>query len=303
MGEEYLLDKGIRFKIVYQYSDELCSSEDTKACCRRLLENGVEAIFFVGGDGTARDIFYVIQNTLPLIGIPAGVKMYSGIFCTTVGASVRVLSDFLSEHYELGEEEIVDINEESYRRDLLDLKIYGYALTLKSLEDIQGSKQTSYAQNGDNQERIAKYFIERMEKGVHYILGPGTTVKSIPRLLNEPYTLLGVDILLNGKTIALDVNEEQIMQVVGGCRAKVVVSPLGKQGIVFGRGNQQISSKIIKMIGKENLVFLATERKLMDMKRNYLVADVDEPEIAKMLCGYTRVLIDYNIEKVVKIVC
>ncbi|MGQ9781680.1 MAG: ATP-NAD kinase family protein [Nitrososphaeria archaeon] len=303
MGQDYLLNKGVRFKIAYEYSGEYSTSADTEDCCKKFLENGVEVIFFVGGDGTARNVYNVVQNTLPLIGIPAGVKMYSGVFCTTISASTKIFLDFLNGNYELGEEEIIDVDEESYRKDFFNLRIYGYALTLRSHTDMQGSKQESYSQDKENQERIAKYFIERMERNIYYILGPGTTVKSIPRLLNEPNTLLGVDILLNGKIIALDVNEEQIMQTVENNKAKVVVSPLGKQGIVFGRGNQQISSKIIKLVGKENLVFLATERKLMDMKRNYLIADLDDPEMREKLYGYVRVLIDYNTEKVMKLVC
>ena len=303
MGEEYLLNKGIDFKVIYEYQTKLSTVKDTENLCEKLIENQVDIIFFVGGDGTARDVFRVVRGMLPLIGIPAGVKMYSGIFCTTISTSIKMFSDFINGNYELGEEEIIDVDEESYREDRLDLKIYGYALTLKRYDNLQGSKQESHSQDKDNQERIAKYFIEKMEKDTYYILGPGTTVKAIPRLLNEPNTLFGVDILFNGKIIALDVNEELIIKITEEKKVKVVVSPLGGQGIIFGRGNQQISSKVIKMVGKENLMLLATEEKLRDMRRSYIIGDFDDIEIRKMLSGYVRVLVDYNTEKVLKLIC
>lgn len=303
MGEDYLLNKGMYYKVIYEYQTKLSTIKDTENSCGKLIENKVDIIFFVGGDGTARDIFRVVRNMLPLIGIPAGVKMYSGVFCTTISTSIKMFLDFLNGNYQLGEEEIIDVDEENYRKDRFNLKIYGSALTLKRYDNLQGSKQETYSQDKDNQERIAKYFIEKMEKDTYYILGPGTTVKTIPRLLNESSTLFGVDILLNGKIIALDVNEELTLKITEEKKAKVVVSPLGRQGIIFGRGNQQISSNVIKMVGKENLVFLATERKLEDMRRNYLIGDLDDIEIRKMISGYVRVLVDYNTEKILKLIC
>jgi predicted polyphosphate/ATP-dependent NAD kinase len=185
--------------------------------------------------------------------------------------------------------------------DKLYLKVYGYALTFEDNENIQGSKQESTDQDIDNQERIAKYFIENIENGTYYILGPGLTVKAIPRILNQPYTLLGVDILLDRSVIKLDLNEEQVIDVIKNKRAKIVVSPLGGQGVIFGRGNQQISSKILRMVGKENIVILSTERKLASIKRSYLIADVNDYETKQILKGYFRILVDYNVEKVFRI--
>lgn len=261
MGEDYLLNKGINFEITYEYKGKLSTSKDTKMFCEKLVNDNVEAIFFVGGDGTACDIFQIIGKRIPIIGIPAGVKMYSGIFCTATNTSVKTFSNFLRGSCELCEEEIIDINEEDYREDKFNLKVYGYALTLKEPENIQGSKSNDYSQDRYNQERIAKYFIENMKRETYYILGPGTTVKAIPKMLNQPYTLLGVDILFDGKVIALDVNEKNILNTIDGKKVKLILSPLGGQGIILGRGNQQISSKVLKTIKKRDLILLATEKK------------------------------------------
>jgi len=303
MGEDYLLNKGIDFKVTYEYKGKLSTSKDTERLCGKLVTDGVEVIFFVGGDGTACDIFQIIGNRIPMIGIPAGVKMYSSIFCTTVNTSVKTFSNFLEGSYELCEEEIIDINEEDYRKGEFNLKVYGYALTLKESDNIQGSKSDYYGQDKDNQERIAKYFIEKIEKGTYYVIGPGTTIKTIPKMLNQPYTLLGVDILLDGKIIALDVNENRILDLIDEKKVKLVLSPLGGQGIILGRGNQQISSKVLRMIKKQNLILMATEKKLKDLRRNYLIADVDDDFVRKMLSGYVRVWVDYNTEKVLKLIC
>jgi predicted polyphosphate/ATP-dependent NAD kinase len=301
MGEDYLLGTNFDYKVVYRYKEKTSMREDTTRASNRFIENNVDAIFFVGGDGTARDIFQITKNLIPIIGIPAGVKMLSGIFCTTVHSAVRIFGNLINGKYERTLQEIIDVDEGKYRMDKLYLKVYGYALTFEDNENIQGSKQESTDQDIDNQERIAKYFIENIENGTYYILGPGLTVKAIPRILNQPYTLLGVDILLDRSVIKLDLNEEQVIDVIKNKRAKIVVSPLGGQGIIFGRGNQQISSKILRMVGKENIVILSTERKLASIKRSYLIADVNDYETKQILKGYFRILVDYNVEKVFRI--
>ncbi len=303
MGEDYLINKGIDYNVIYKYKGNISTREDTNKSCQKMLENGVEAIFFVGGDGTARDIFNVVRNKVPLIGIPSGVKMYSGIFCVTLSSSIRMFADFLNGEYELDEVEIIDVDETDYRLNKFKPKIYGYALTLSKLENIQGTKNGLSNIDWEYQKRIVKYFLEKMEEDTYYILGPGTTVKAILKELKQPSTLLGVDILYNKTVVGRDVNEEQILDIIKGKKAKIVVSPLGGQGIILGRGNQQISSKILKEVGKNGLIVLATERKLASIKRGYLVADIDDVVVRKLFQGYVRVLVDYNTEKVLKLVC
>ncbi len=301
MGEDYLLGKNLDYKVVYRYQGETSTREDTTRASNRFIENNVDTIFFVGGDGTARDVFQITKDLIPIIGIPAGVKMLSGIFCTTVHSAVRTFGNLINEKYGRTWQEIIDVDEREYRVDKLYLKVYGYALTLEDNENIQGSKQEFTDQDIDNQERIAKYFVENIEEGTYYILCPGLTVKAIPKILNQPYTSLGVDILLDRRVIRLDLNEEQVIDVIKNKRTKIVVSPLGGQGVIFGRGNQQISSKILRIVGKENIVILSTERKLASIKRRYLIADVNDCEAREMLKGYFRVLVDYNVEKVIRI--
>ncbi len=154
----------------------------------------------------------------------------------------------------------------------------------------------------DNQEMIAKYIIETMEQNVYYILGPGTTVRAIAEVLGFDKTLLGVDICLNQQLIAKDVNETQILQIISGKKAKIVVSPIGNQGFMLGRGSLQISPQVIREVGKEDIIVIATRYKLSSIPQGFLRVDTRDNELDTMLKNsYIRVIVDYNEIRILKI--
>jgi predicted polyphosphate/ATP-dependent NAD kinase len=148
----------------------------------------------------------------------------------------------------------------------------------------------------ENQAAIAIYIIEEMKTEVIYIVGPGTTTRTIGDLLDQKKTLLGVDIFQGKKIVAKDVNEKQILQTINGKATKIIVTPIGGQGFIFGRGNQQISSKVIRQVGLENIAVVATKSKLDRL--DSLRVDTGDPELDEHFrARVIRVIVDYKIFK------
>ncbi|MEM1742233.1 MAG: ATP-NAD kinase, partial [Desulfurococcaceae archaeon] len=159
---------------------------------------------------------------------------------------------------------------------------------------VQSSKTIAYSgDEEDNKIAIARYVIENMSNDTVYILGPGTTVKTINKLLGIPATILGVDVLYNYKLLVKDAWEKQLIEILDRFnKAKIILSPIGGQGFILGRGNQQISPNVIKRIGRENIVIVSTWSKIREL--DYLRIDTGDYELDKLLEGYYPVLVDYN---------
>ncbi|MDQ1279430.1 MAG: hypothetical protein QG670_692 [Thermoproteota archaeon] len=300
MGESETKECGFEFKVVGERKDETFA-EDTREAARMIKEEGVELLVFCGGDGTARDVLDAVQETIPVLGVPTGVKMHSGVFAVSPGSAAVIVVRFLFEGLPLREMEVMDVDEVAFRNERLSARLYGYVLTPYEPGFIQSSKIASPATEDElhNQAAIGVYMIEEMESDVVYIMGPGTTTRTITDLLDEKKTLLGVDILLNKKITARDVNEEGILRAIKSRKAKIVVTPIGGQGFIFGRGNQQISSRVIKAVGLENIIVVATKDKLKDLKT--LRVDTGDALLDKELKGYRKVITDYKEEHVVSV--
>ncbi|HEC71984.1 MAG TPA: ATP-NAD kinase, partial [Thermoplasmatales archaeon] len=117
MGESILRQSSFRdFDIVYTPKNpDKTSARDTKMACEKMLETGVDLILFCGGDGTARDIYEVVDKKTPMLGIPAGVKMHSGVFAINPDAAAKILKRYLDNELRIGEVELLDLDEEKYR--------------------------------------------------------------------------------------------------------------------------------------------------------------------------------------------
>ncbi|MCD6504303.1 ATP-NAD kinase family protein [Candidatus Bathyarchaeota archaeon] len=300
MGENEARDFGFTCRVFGERKKET-TAEDTKYVARKALEEDVDLLVFCGGDGTARDVFEAVGTEIPVLGVPTGVKMHSAVFAVGPRAAARITIGFLLGKLPLREAEVMDVDEEAFREGRLSARLYGYVLTPYEPDLVQGVKIASPATEDEvrNQAAIAIYLIENMEPDVVYILGPGTTTRTIADLLDERKTLLGVDLLCNKKLIARDVNERQILEAIEGRKAKIVVTPIGGQGFIFGRGNQQISPEVIRRVGKENIIVVATEGKLRRLR--YLRVDTGDPELDEELKGYIRVITDYKVERMVRV--
>lgn len=277
------------------------SREDTIAIAKT-MRNYVDVLVFVGGDGTARDICEAVGVSLPVIGVPSGVKMYSSVFALSPITAARLLDLFLKGDVVLAEREVLDIDEEAFRRDELVVKLYGYLLVPLHGNLVQPSK-TMYTDADEElaKNAIAEYIVENMEPDIPYILGPGSTVKAICRKLNIDCTLLGVDILVNRQLVVKDAWEKDLLDTINRYgRVKLVITPIGGQGFLFGRGNQQISPRVLSLVKKEDIMIVATERKIRSIGR--LIVDTGDPSVDLKLSGYMRVLVDYNRFITVKVI-
>lgn len=274
------------------------SAKDTKTAVKLLITAKVNLIVFVGGDGTAKDIFDAMQGygEVPVLGVPSGVKMYSGIFAVNPSDAVNVVLTFAGNQAEIAEFEIMDADEKAIRSDTFAVKLHGFLKGPFVPMRIQGSKQISpeTVDEKENQTAIARFIIEEMQPEATYILCPGTTVKRIAEQLGVEKTVLGVDIYRRGKVI-LDVDERTILEEVEDWQNTwIILSPIGHQGILLGRGNQQISPEITKRVGKQRMIVAATKSKLQSIEGNVLRVDTGNVEADKILKGYIKVVTDYR---------
>ena len=242
------------------------SSKHTKIAAKIMKNyNDLKLILFVGGDGTARDILNVIGQSTPCLGIPAGVKTFSSVFSLNPRTASSIVMQFIFDEILLKESEVLDIDEIEYRNGKLLSKFYGFLLTPYNPDYSQQSKMGSTISDLDNQERIAKRIVELLEKDILYLLGPGTTTKVITDKLDQPKTVLGIDICLNKKIIAQDLNERKILKYIKGNKVKIIISPIGKQGFLFGRGNLQFTPHILQKVGPKNIIIISTKFKLQNI--------------------------------------
>jgi predicted polyphosphate/ATP-dependent NAD kinase len=298
MGQKETRNASFPAQLLPMKIAEKTTAEDTKTAVSLLIAANVDLIVFVGGDGTAKDIFDAMQGcrAVPVLGVPSGVKMYSGIFAINPADAVDVVLAFTQKQAEVTDFEIMDTDEKAIRSDAFAVKLHGFLKGPFLPAHIQGSKQVSpeTVDERENQIAIARFVIEEMPVNAIWILGPGTTVKCIAELLGVGKTVLGVDIYSKGKVI-LDVDEKKILKEVKDWRNTwIVLSPIGRQGILLGRGNQQISPEVIEHVGKQRIIVAATKSKLQSIEGNVLRVDTGDVETDKMLKGYIRVVTDYR---------
>jgi len=300
MGEIILKELGYDPKVLGSAVKEVTSASDTREAARVMMEYSVDLIVFAGGDGTAADIVEVVGTRVPVLGIPSGVKMFSGVFAATPAKAAEVLLMFLRGETVLVEREVMDIDEKAYREGRLSASLRGIALTPYVSSLIQNGKDTA---TGDNlelmKESIAARIVEEMKQDAYYVLGPGSTVTKVAEFLGVEKTVLGIDILLNRKLVAVDVDEKTLLETVKG-DAFIILSPLGGQGTLLGRGNQPISPTVLRKVGLENIIAIATPQKLLVLKT--LSVDTGDSELDSELRGYRRVIVGYHETKVMKVI-
>lgn len=301
MGENEAREATLDPKVIGKIAAGGTTSEDTRRAAGEMTREEVDLMVVVGGDGTMRDVLDVVGKDVPLLGVPAGVKLHSAAFSTGPEAAAETVLKFLWEELPLQEAEVMDVDEEAYRVGRLSAKLYGYVMVPYEPSLLQGSKVASLEAEAeaDQQAAIAKHVVEHMEPDTIHLLCPGTTTRAVAEALGEEKTLLGVDVVRDRKIVATDVNERQILEIIEGKKAKVIVSPIGGQGFIFGRGNQQISPEVIRKVGKANVLVIATPRKLSAIRE--LKVDTGDPELDKDFKGHIRVVAGYGIVRMVPV--
>jgi predicted polyphosphate/ATP-dependent NAD kinase len=205
---------------------------------------------------------------------------------------------FLREELPLREAEVMDVDEKAFRKGRLSAELYGYVLAPYEPHLVQANKLASPMTESElhNQAGTALYVIDNMKADVIYVIGPGTTTRAIAGVLDAKKTLLGVDLFLNKKIISNDVNETQILETIRGRPAQIIVTPIGGQGFIFGRGNQQISAKVIRQVGLDNIVVVATASKLRSLQG--LRVDTGDSDLdGAFRKRKIKVVADYKVER------
>jgi len=302
MGADIALAAGFRPALTDMVAPGETTAADTKRAARAMRERGVALILFAGGDGTARDVEQTIGTSLPVLGIPAGVKMHSAVYATSPRAAAALLLRLLrGASWRCREAEVMDIDEDAFRQGRVSARLFGYLLVPQDPGLVQGLKTGSGGGEDAALAGIAADVVARMEDDALYIVGPGTTTRAIAARLGLPKTLLGVDVVRRGALVAADVNEAGLRELLGGTPARIVVTPIGGQGHLFGRGNQQISPWVIARVGREHIIVVATPGKLAALRGQPFLVDTGDPALDAALAGFVRVVTGYRAETVYRI--
>jgi predicted polyphosphate/ATP-dependent NAD kinase len=293
MGESCLEECGLDYKVVYS-ALPVTSSKDTIRTCQAFLDEGVDLILFCGGDGTARDVAGIAGST-PILAIPAGVKMHSGVFAASPQAAADLVMRFLNGELNLRDTEIVDVDEELYRAGILQTKLYALAKT-PYLPVLVAERKRIYSSDQEDEfkDQIALFASEFMQDGSAYIIGAGTTTSRIADILGLEKTLLGVDVVKDGRLMITDASEQDLLELLDReTRVMIIISPIGAQGFILGRGNQQLSAEVIRRVGIDKLIIISTPHKLAEIP--YLLVDTGDEDLDESLAGKRQVVTGYRI--------
>ncbi|MDR3353923.1 MAG: ATP-NAD kinase family protein [Synergistaceae bacterium] len=277
------------------------SAEDTAKLAVRMLSDGIDLILFAGGDGTARDICGAVGERALVLGIPAGVKIHSAVFAKSPREAGRLLSEFVSGSRARRSErlcEVMDIDEDAYRNGSLSARLFGYMRVPYEKGRIQGLKSGTPASDSEAQASAAAEaaLIIESEMDTLFFIGAGTTTRALKAALcelGESGTLLGVDAWLGGRLMGTDLAERDIIGLMDKHphkRTRIVITPIGGQGFIFGRGSQQFSPDVIRRAGKENIMLLSSPAKLQSLAGEPLLIDTGDAELDEYLGGYYKII-------------
>ncbi|MCF8067957.1 MAG: ATP-NAD kinase family protein [Desulfobacterales bacterium] len=299
MGEDEAISCGFTPVVFGAITPGATKPEDTTRAAKELVRRGVSLLLFTGGDGTARNIYDAVSDSFPVLGIPGGVKIHSGVYAASPVKAARLVIDFVRNNGKISLQtaEVMDIDEELIRQDKVSAKLYGFMKIPYERGLNQSSKAGSNPGEGVHQDEIASDIIHNMDKDVIYLVAPGTTTKTFMDKLGLKGTLLGIDAVRNQKIEATDMNEAGILDLMKrepDTRFKIIIAIIGRQGYLFGRGNQQLSADVIRQVGRENIIVVATENKILSLKGEPFLLDTGDEELDKELEGYIKVIIGFG---------
>lgn len=295
MGEESVSAAELECQVVAA-AQSPSSAEDTIAAATKLESMGVDLIVFAGGDGTARDMVTAVGDRVPVLGIPAGVKMHSGVYAVSPQAAGELLVRLVQGGLvDIGLCEVRDIDEQAFREGRVRTRFYGELRVPREGGFLQQVKSSGREVEALVIQDIGAELVESMEPDCLYLVGPGTTPSGLMDELGLENTLLGIDAVCNGELVASDLGESQILDLLDSHpNARIVVTAIGGQGHVFGRGNQQLSATVIRRVGIDQLVFVASKTKIAELQGRPLLVDTGDVELDRQLTGYHTVITGYH---------
>lgn len=295
MGEAVARGLGFATTVLHQPAGTT-SAADTRATAAALRVARVDLLLFAGGDGTARDICDEVGLALPVLGLPAGVKMHSGVFAVTPRAAAEVVRLMVEGGLVLVDvAEVRDIDEQALREGRVAARWYGEMKVPAEGRYLQQVKCNGREVEALVLQEIAADVGERMDDpAVTWLIGPGTTPAAVMEALGLPNTLLGVDAVRDGEVVAADADAATLERLVAEGPCRLVITATGGQGMLLGRGNQQLSPAVLRAVGREGLVVVATHEKLAGLQGRPLLMDVPDDALAQALEGFVEVTTGYH---------
>jgi predicted polyphosphate/ATP-dependent NAD kinase len=260
-------------------------------------EHHIDVLLFAGGDGTARNIYEAVDEAVPVLGIPAGVKIHSGVYAVTPHAAGLVIEKMINQELvSLLETSVMDIDEDAFRNGVVRAKQYGEMRVPAEHRYVQATKSGGREVEELVLQDIADYIKDNMDDDDYYLIGSGSTCAFLMDTLGLENTLLGIDGVHDGQVIAKDMTEEDILQLLTEHpgKVKLVITVIGGQGHIIGRGNQQLSSSVLSKLDQEDIFIIATKTKLKELDGRPLIVDSDDPELNRHFAGVMRVITGYE---------
>ncbi|MCL1147700.1 ATP-NAD kinase family protein [Shewanella marinintestina] len=293
MGEILAKSMGFTTRVVYQ-APETTAAQDTEKVVSELLNETLDLLLFAGGDGTARDVYAIADDKLPVLGVPAGVKIHSGVYGITPHASGMVVKMLLDgDLVSLMSADVMDIDEVAFRTGVVRARRFGEMLVPAEPRYVQAVKMGGKESDELVLADLAAEAIELMEDNL-CIMGSGSTVAAVMGELALENTLLGVDLIQGETLVASDLSANGLLQLTENKPLKLFITLIGGQGHILGRGNQQLSPELIRRVGKDNIVILATKTKLKALEGRPLIVDSGDPKLDIELTGYYKVVTGYH---------
>lgn len=297
MGETVARQLGFMTQVIGEAMHEPTQPEDTCAAARALMREKVDLILFAGGDGTARLIADVVGIHQPVLGVPSGVKMHSGVYAIAPEAAGEIILQLLDHQLvTIAERDVKDIDEDAFRQGQVRPKYYGTLLVPEDSQRLQQVKNAGMERDELAQIDVAQTLIEQIDDTTLYIVGPGSTTQVFLQELGLDGTLLGIDLLLNRQLLARDLSAQQIddyLQQHPGS-VKIIITAIGGQGHILGRGNQQLTPAILRRVGKENILVIAARGKILSLQGRPLLVDTNDLELDNQFSGYHPVIVGYR---------
>jgi len=302
MGERVVREWGGKPELLPMEVGDRTTAEHTSDGAARMRGMGVDLLLFAGGDGTARDVVAVVGDQLVCLGIPTGVKMHSAVFAVNPARGGELAAEHLfGDAGRTRAAEVMDIDEQALREGHVAARLFGYMTIPYRRGHVQGLKAGSTEDERHVQQAIAGGIVGGMEEDVAYVVGPGTTTAEVMRRLELDFSLVGVDLVRNGELVGRDLGEDEILALLADGPGSIIVTPVGGQGYLFGRGNQPISSRVIRRVGKERIIIAATPSKLFSLRGEPLRVDSGDANTDGWLSGYYKVTTGYRDKSVYRV--
>lgn len=297
MGELSCARAGVSAVVLPMPVAEPSTAIDTRRAAAALVDAGVELLLFAGGDGTAADVAGGVAEggksnagAVAVLGVPAGVKMYSGCFAVTPGAAAQVARDQLVGTLRpLVAAEVVDLDEDEWRAGRVLLRLTA-AVWVPSSGAVQAKKSPATPGMAEQTAAAAAAAAALLDDQVVTAVGPGGTTAAVLGRRGIAGTLLGVDLVQGSRLLAANVNEAALFGQLQRGRLRLMLSIIGGQGFLFGRGNQQFSPRVIVGVDRADVVVVAPEAKLVALAGRPLLVDTGDAATDRILAGYLPVL-------------